>query len=387
MSFFPIKESKADVDGAIEEVKAAPLVYSNPVSILSTGGRLPEKSESPELPSDVVEHLNGGRIAITVFTPFANVGRSVDEKVLFKLERCFSKNAKEYHEYDYLMQGMFKAITMIASRAHMISLSLNNVPQSYFYSVHGETNIKPVSPNIYKRIYVTGYRDYSGARTGFLGRENRYASYCAIISVRASGESVSTSTRLVIADKDNRKGHIDNLIKQHIYKDVMTAIGKVLGIDMNSDKSTFESVDSLNGAKVVDNGFISIRHALDDISGSGVGNQIDVSTPYLHVVEYTPDNNGIFVPLIAMLMASHAGDEYLPAIVSKKAQFWTQTALDPIEGNNTAWYALATSMMLSGLSPFYAYDVSKFNKPITPSFISYEERKIILDMMESGHED
>jgi len=392
MSFYPI--DKKILEEAKETVKTAPLTYSNPVEIISKE-EVPRKSTKPRLPSDVVEYLN--RIAsssVTIFTPFANGGVSFSdqEKQTYRLDGSFSTSGSSYFEdFTVSLRKMYAAITMILSRQHMISLSMNDVPMSYYYSnlYSTEKHAKNLSSNIYRRLYITDCVEYNGARERFRVVSGLKACYCAIVTLNTGiGEEdslFSTTTRLVIADYGSgekiRKGHIDSLIKVAIYPAIKNALEKVFKKSM---EGAFDTVDRLEEANIMDDGLMSIRMALDDTGGSGAGNELTKENTgnYLRVVQVDPigrNRNNIVVPLVAMMMASHVSDEYLDDIVSSKAETWVDSVLG--ENDENAWYSLMTSMLLRGLSPFYEYFTDAKNTSLEPAPISFDEREHIANIL------
>lgn len=395
MSFLPIEDNKEVIENAIETVKAAPLVYSNPLNVI-TSDTIPEKSEEVRLEKSIVEYLNGvAYSSIDIYIPFANggVSNTEEEKRPYLLEGSYAESGNEYQD-DFTEEGamkkMYAAITMIASRSHMISLALNDVPQSYYFSnlYDDKKHKKTLSANIYRRLYVTDCVKYQGARGSLLSSRIKglKACYCAIITLNTdigSDDSIfTTTTRLIIADKGEEgtlyKGHIDKLIKDHIFPAIENALKKVFDIEIGG---SFESQSELEDSDIMDIGLISIRRALDDIGGTGRGNEIEENNTgkYLKVLLVDADNQyKTITPLIAMLMASHAGDEYLDSIVSNDAIEWSDKNLKSKEYN---WYALVTSMLLRGLSPFYEYDSSKPNSPLEAAPISYDQREEIKEIL------
>jgi len=154
-------------------------------------------------------------------------------------------------------------------------------------------------------------------------------------------------------------------MKAVIYKQVAKALNQTFGITLSGSFDTIDTIDKR------DVGMLSIRKALD-----GVGRSMNNLTPdntgvYLSVT--SASGNNIIAPIVAMMMASFAGDEHLDEICSDKVLDWVSNTLTDDEN----WYTLMTSMLLRGLSPFHEYDSTKVNKPIRPSVLSYDQREEI----------
>lgn len=349
-----------------ETVQTAPLMYSDPLS-------LEKRSDEAKLPLSVVEYLNErGRTQIVLFTAFSNGTTDESEKGMYDLSETYTRDANAYMR-DFLgkMRNMYAAITMIMSRSHMMQITLNDVPMSYYYSVkHGGPRATKLSPNLYKRLYVTDCVTFTGA--GFRGFRSTFAAcYCAIVTISMGIEGDSfkpyTTTRLIIsvAETGDKKGHIDNLIKRHIYEGVHKALQDTFGIELGGSFDDIHSVDK------TDVGMLSIRKALDVIGGSGAGNVLTPENTGVYLTVTSTSGGDVFTPFAAMMMASFAGDEYLHDICSTKAREWVSDNLV----NAESWYALVTSILLQGLSPFYEYDSAEVNKRVGPSLLSYEQRE------------
>ncbi len=370
------------IEDAKSTVKNAPLTYSDPVEVLKSDGDMPKISDEPFLSRDIVDYLNGdGSSSISIFTTFANgnVSNPNAEKQTYTLKESFEVNGDKFKSgFATKLRNMYATITMICSRSHLIGIALNNVPQSYYFSNLYKPSGYTIrrSMNLYKRMYITDCVEFSSARTGLfrMTTTTLKASYCAIVTIYPEiGDDddvdYKTITRIVISTDvmsgKIQKMNVDNLLKNEIQPAIKNALEEVF------EHRTNESFSNLYTLKDV--GLISMRMSLDEL-----GNTEEVTSEnsgkYLKVVSM--DYNNIITPLIAMMMASHAGDEHLDDIVNTKAQMWIE-GLDDVN----AWYYLVTSMMLNGLSPFSEYSSDKVNVPIEASLLSYDEQEKLKEIL------
>ena len=384
MAFYPTDRSFKVLKDAEQVISTAPLFYSNPLE-LAEGGSRPRESENRLLPKKVVTYLNGeGVMRFSVWTSFTNgpFDNNYEER-LYKLEDCFASSPEEYeNDYDVLTKNMYAAITAIASRNSLLSLALNNVPQSYFYSKkHGTSGIKKkLSPNLYKRVYITDSLTFKGARTGLMLQSATVkGTYCAIVTLNQgytnSDEEdeefiISPITHIMMCLDQPSKGHADNLLKDYIYPTISDVLQDVFDIKVGG---SFKTTSDLEGANVLDMGFLTMRELLDSIEKSADLSEKDLGG-HLKVVSSEKNSANLIAPLVAMLMATHCGDDYIPEIIHDKTTNWM---LKMYSSNSSAWYSLFTSMMLEKLSPFAEFDRSKFNEPLKASVLSFEERETL----------